>query len=73
MQQNLNVDFNQTTPVLCEECGSQYFKQTLAIRQVPGLLTGQREPSFVPIPVFSCDKCGHVNSDFQPKQGKKLE
>ena len=73
MQQNLNVDFNQTTPVLCEECGSPYFRQTLVIRQVSGILTGQREPSFVPIPVFSCDKCGHVNEAFQPKEGKKLD
>lgn len=73
MQQNLNVDFNQTTPVICEECSSPYFQQTLVIRQVSGILTGQREPSFVPIPVFSCAKCGHVNEQFQPKKGKELE
>ena len=73
MQQNLNVDFNQTTPVICEECGHPYFEQRLVIRQVPGLLTGQREPSYIPIPVFACGECGHVNEDFQPKQGKTLE
>ena len=73
MQQNLNVDFNQTTPVLCEECGSPYFEQALVIRKVAGLLTGQRDHSFIPIPVFKCSECGHVNEEFQPKQGKKLE
>ena len=22
---------------------------------------------FIPIPVYSCHKCGHVNEEFQPK------
>ena len=74
MQQgNLNVDFNQTVSVNCDECGSPYFKQSLVIRRVPGILVGQKEPSYIPIPVFSCEKCGHVNEDFQPKQGKTLD
>jgi uncharacterized Zn finger protein len=73
MQQQLNVDFSQTTPVICEECANPFFTQNLVIRQVPGLLSGQREPSYIPIPVFSCTKCGHVNEAFQPKEGKTLD
>jgi uncharacterized Zn finger protein len=72
-QANLNVDFNQTVPVICEKCSSPYFKQTLVIRKVPGILVGQKEHSFVPIPVFSCDSCGHVNEEFRPKQGTQLD
>jgi uncharacterized Zn finger protein len=73
MQHQPNVDFNQTTPVTCDECGNPHFVQNLVIRKVPGLLTGQREASYIPIPVFACTKCGHVNEAFKPKEEKRLE
>lgn len=73
MQQNLNVDISQTTPVLCEECSGTYFDQALVIRKVSGLLTGQSKPGFVPIPVFKCCKCGHVNTEFLPKEIQSVD
>ena len=73
MQQNINVDINQTTPVLCEECGHEYFQQVLHIRQASGLITGTGQPSYIPIPVFACKECGHVNSEFLPKKGTSLD
>jgi len=73
MQININVDINQTTPVICEECNHTLFEQVLHIRKASGLLTGTGKPSYIPIPVFACQKCGHVNIEFQPKQGKELE
>jgi len=73
MQQNINVDINQTLPVLCEECSGKYFDQTLLIRKASGLLTGQSKPSYIPIPVFACKSCGHVNGDFLPKEISSLD
>ena len=73
MQQNINVDINQTTAVLCEECNGTYFEQALIIRKVSGLLTGQAKPGYIPIPVFKCSKCGHVNSDFVPQEVQSLD
>lgn len=73
MDNNVNVDISQTSPVLCEECGHPYFEQAVVLRKVSGLLTGQgAKPSYVPIPVFACKKCGHVNSEFQPVEKKTL-
>tara|TARA_E500000318_G_C3518678_1_gene195458 strand:+ start:101 stop:322 length:222 start_codon:yes stop_codon:yes gene_type:complete len=73
MQQQVNVDFSQTVPVLCEECSGQYFEQALILRKASGLLTGQPQPSYIPIPVFTCKECGHVNGEFQPKEASTLE
>jgi len=71
--ENVNVDLNQTTPVVCEECGHPYFDQAIVIRKVSGLLVGTgTKPSYVPIPVFACKSCGHVNAEFQPKEQKPL-
>ena len=73
MQQNVNLDISQTTPVLCEECNGTYFDQALVIRKASGFLTGTGKPTYVPIPVFACKACGHVNSDFQPKEIQSLD
>ena len=68
MQQNLNIDINQTSPVECESCGHMYFEQALHIRKASGLLTGTGQASYLPIPVFSCKSCGHINIEFLPKE-----
>jgi len=69
---NLNVSLDQTLPVECEECGGLYFEQALHIRKVSGLLTGTGQTSYLPIPVFACKACGHVNTEFLPKELKDL-
>ena len=73
MQQNLNVDINQTTGVTCDECGNGYFEQQLVLRKASGLLTGTGQPAYIPIPVFACTKCGSVNGEFLPKEIKNLD
>jgi hypothetical protein len=72
MNQNLNVNLDQTLPVLCEKCEGIYFEQALHIRKVSGLLTGTGQTSYLPIPVFACKSCGHVNTEFLPKELKDL-
>jgi len=73
MQQQPNVDISQTTPVLCEKCNGTYFDQAMVIRRVSAFLTGQGKPGFIPIPVFKCTECGHVNKDFIPKEVQSLD
>lgn len=73
MQNNINVDINQTSAVLCEECSHELFDHALHLRKASGLLTGTGKPSYIPIPVFSCRECGHVNAEFQPTAGKSLD
>ena len=73
MNNQLNVDITQTTPVTCEECGLPYFEQGLILRKASKFLTGTGQDGYIPIPVFCCKKCGHVNKAFQPKEIKDLE
>jgi|TARA_B110000967_G_C18702010_1_gene468336 predicted nucleic-acid-binding Zn-ribbon protein len=72
MQDKLNVDINQTTGVTCDECGSSFFQQGIVIRKASGLLTGTGQTSYIPIPIFTCTKCGHVNAEFLPKEVQDL-
>lgn len=73
MDQNLNVSFDQTTGVTCDECGEARFEQQIILRKASGLLTGTGTPSYIPIPVFACAKCGHVNTEFLPKEIRSME
>ena len=68
-----NVNFNQTSPVTCDSCGGMYFEQALHIIKVSGLLTGTGQTSYMPIPVFACKDCGHINSEFLPKEMQSLD
>ena len=64
-QTQMNVNFSQTTPIKCEKCGNPTFKQTMMLRRVSALVSPSGQDAIIPMQVFSCDKCGHVNKEFQ--------
>lgn len=72
-QTSLNISLDQTTGVVCEECNSEFFQSSLMIRKVSGILTGTGQPSYIPIPMFACLSCGHVNAEFLPKEVQNLD
>ena len=59
------IDMSQTTPIKCESCENQTFKQTLLIRKLSALVSPNGQETVIPIAVFACEKCGHVNSEFE--------
>ena len=59
-----------TKAVVCEKCGCEIFEQGLMLREVSALMTGTGQPGIVPIPVFICSNCGHVNKQFVPEELK---
>lgn len=69
----MNVDISQTRPVVCDECGGIYFQEVLHIRKVSGLITGTGKTSYIPIPVFQCTNCNHVNEEFLPNEVSQLK
>ena len=66
-QQNFNIDITQTTPVVCEECGHEHFTQVSMMRKLSPMLSPTGQPALIPIPVYACAKCHHVNQEFLPK------
>ena len=58
-------DINMTTPVVCEECGSSMFDRSYMLRKVPALIAGKE--GVMPIPIFQCRNCGHINENLSPK------
>ena len=64
---NMNVALKDTTAIACEECGHSVFQEGVLLRKISRFVTGTSQDALMPIPVFSCSKCGHVNSEFMPK------
>ena len=64
---NMNVALKDTTTINCEECGHSVFQEGVLLRKISRFVTGTAQDALMPIPVFSCAKCGHVNAEFMPK------
>ena len=59
------IDMSQTTSVKCEKCENSTFKQTLLIRKLSALVSPNGQETVIPVAVFACEKCGHVNAEFE--------
>ena len=66
-QPGLNVDFSQTTAEKCESCKNETFVQVYQMRKLSPLLSPTVQETMIPIQVFACAKCGHINKGFLPK------
>ena len=58
------IDIKKTTPIKCESCENQTFKQTLLLRKLSALVAPGGQETIVPMQVFACEKCAHVNAEF---------
>jgi hypothetical protein len=67
---NLNISLDQTQALKCEKCDNPTFNQSFLLRKASRLLTGSPQDALIPIQVFACTKCGHVNDEFMPIQLK---
>ena len=72
-QINLNISLDKTKGVVCDECENQTFREVTLLRKVSRFVTGTSQDALIPIPVFACNKCGHVNEEFLPVQFKQTE
>ena len=64
-QAQQTIDMSQTTSIGCEKCENLTFKQTLLIRKLSALVSPSGQETVIPVAVFACEKCGHVNAEFE--------
>jgi uncharacterized Zn finger protein len=72
-QINLNIDLNKTQEITCDKCGGVVFQEGLMLRKASKFLTGTAQDALIPLPVFSCSACGHVNEAFLPEPLKNKD
>ena len=68
-QMQEQIDFSKTSQIKCESCGGSTFKQTLLLRKMSALVAPGGQETIIPMQVFACEKCGHVNKEFSDVGG----
>lgn len=82
MKPNISIDEQQQQQLLalrellkdadeikCEKCGCSNYINVYRIRKISGLAAGTGKDVIVPIPVYACADCGHINSAFMSSSG----
>ena len=74
-QQNPNmqvkVSLKDAHDVACEKCGHKLFTQLMMFKKLSAVMSPTGEESMIPIQVFACNDCGHVNKEFLPPTGNE--
>ena len=53
--------------VECNECGNPTFIQVHLLRKISAVLSPNGKGGFLPVPIFQCAACGHINEDLMPR------
>tara|TARA_B100001094_G_scaffold275228_1_gene282642 strand:+ start:146 stop:403 length:258 start_codon:yes stop_codon:yes gene_type:complete len=53
--------------VECENCGNPTFQQVTLLRKISPVMNPTGKAGFLPIPIYQCAKCGHINEELMPK------
>ena len=59
-----NVDMTHAKTMQCDECEGKGFKQTMMLKKLSSLLSPTGQEAIIPVGVFACEKCGHINKEF---------
>tara|TARA_B100000287_G_scaffold12181_1_gene12480 strand:- start:3094 stop:3357 length:264 start_codon:yes stop_codon:yes gene_type:complete len=59
-----NVDLTNAKTLECEECGCKGFKQSLMLKKLSALISPNGQESLIPVAIFCCEQCGHINKEF---------
>ena len=59
-----NIDLTHATTLECEKCGGVGFKQTMMLKKLSPLVSPNGQEAIIPVGVFACESCGHVNKEF---------
>jgi len=57
----------EASDLCCEACQGLNFLQVIRLKKISGLITGTGKDALVPIPIYACADCGHVNKVFLEK------
>ena len=67
-QVQMNISLDKTTGITCDKCDNNIFIEGMLLRKASRFITGTAQDAMIPIPVFTCSKCGYVNEEFLPMQ-----
>ena len=58
------VDLTHAKTMQCDKCEGKGFKQTMMLKKLSALLSPTGQETIIPVGVFACESCGHINKEF---------
>ena len=62
--EQIQINLNDTESVLCTSCKGTFFDHVFIMKRLSALVSPNGKKTMVPIQLFKCHSCGHVNSEF---------
>ena len=69
-QQQKNFALSGATNVACEKCDNSLFETAFIVKKVTAGMSPTGQEGIIPIPIFLCKKCGHINEEFAPTEDR---
>ena len=66
-QQNININPEDLEDVLCEKCECQTFEPAMLFKKLSAVLSPSGKETLVPLQIYKCTECAHINEGFLPK------
>lgn len=60
----MNVKPTELDDVRCDECNNFTFQTVMLMKRLPALISPTQKEAFMPMQVYACNSCGHVNKRF---------
>tara|TARA_Y100001963_G_C6676762_1_gene397836 strand:- start:691 stop:924 length:234 start_codon:yes stop_codon:yes gene_type:complete len=60
-----NVDLTHAKTLECDKCKCKGFKQTLMLKKLSPLVSPTGQEIMIPVGIFACEQCGHINKEFE--------
>ena len=64
MTNKMNIDLNEVDNITCDECKGEHFSPTFVIKKLSPLMSPSGKQTLIPLQIFKCNKCGHINELF---------
>ena len=72
-KQQVQVDLKQAETIKCGDCGNYLFITSFILKKLSALVSPNGQESLIPVQVYSCGNCGHINSKLNPTTSEKTE
>ena len=72
-QSNVQVDLTQAETILCEKCSNGLFIPSFFLKKLSAVVSPTGQEAIIPIQVYSCGNCGHINSKLNPTLNKAVD
>jgi hypothetical protein len=72
-EQQVQINPNDLEDITCDKCDSQCFEQTFLFKKLSAILSPTGQETIMPMQIYRCADCGHINEMFLPKQAQAMD